>query len=130
LLQIAETMATLGVSSIMEYVVRRGREGDLARITSVAECVVLVVSSGSARVRLVERNLHDRLLNRRPVLGLLGYGSIEDHTREAVARSDRVSGEMLTEFDLPTMRVQADADRVPGLEEIIKFVTSPPKRTT
>ncbi len=122
-LRAIETLAGLGVSCVAEYVVRRGRPSDLDRITAVARCVVLVATAGDARARVVRRNRADRLLNRRPVLDLLGFSSIEEHTADAVSRMELARREMQTEFDLPTLQVSTDGDVDPDLDAIVEFIT-------
>ncbi len=124
LLRLVETAAGLGVSLVVEYVVRRGRPRDLERLTAVADCVVLVTSCGDARKRFVQRSLDDRLLNRPAVLDALGYVSIDEHTNDAAARMDAVIAGMRTEFDVPTMHVGTDDGYAPALDQIIEFVTT------
>ncbi len=124
LLRLVETAAGLGVSLVVEYVVRRGRPRDLERLTAVSDCVVLITSCGDARQRFVQRSLDDRLLNRPVVLDALGYVSIDEHTNDAAARMDAVIAEMRTEFDVPTMHVTTDDGYVPDLDQIIEFVTN------
>ena len=68
LLQIVETTAGLGVSCVVEYVVRRGRPQDWARITAAADCVVLMTTCRDATSRFPHRAMNDALLNRRAVL--------------------------------------------------------------
>ena len=125
LLQMVETMARLGVSCVVEFVVRCGREHDLERLRAVAECVVLVTSSSSSRVRFARRSLGDRLLNRRQVLDLLGFRSIVDHVEDAMARMEQVRVEMRRDFDLPTLHINTDDGCEPGLDAIVEFVASP-----
>lgn len=122
LLQVVETMAGLGVSCVVEYVIRQARQHDLERLQAVADCVVLFLSCGEARNRLVRRSQSDRLLNRPALLDALGFASIDDHIEAAVWHADRVIDEMRTEFDLPTMRVATDHGYEPDLDQIIDFV--------
>lgn len=124
LLRTVETMARLGVSCVVEYVIRRDRAHDIERLTAVAHCVVLITESSDAHERVVRRNLADRLLNREEVLDLLGYASIEEHTSDAVRRMEQVGEEMQIEFDLPTLRIDTDHDLEPRLETIIEFIAT------
>jgi len=121
-LRIVETVAGLGVSCIVEYVVRGGRPNDLRRIETVANCVVLHTWCSEPLERFARRNEQDRLLNRRPVLDALGYATIRDHTTDAVERMRSVAGEMRTDFDLPIMRVNTDDGYDPEMDRIVEFV--------
>jgi predicted kinase len=124
LLRLVETAARLGVSLVVEYVVRRGRPGELERLTAIADCVVLVTSCADARTRFVQRSLDDRLLNRPAVLDALGYPSIEAHAADAAVRMDAVRNEMRTELDLPRLHVGTDDGYAPALDQLIEFVTT------
>jgi predicted kinase len=66
----------------------------------------------------------DRLLNRQPVLDALGYTTIDEHTRDAVARMRSVAKAMRVDFGLPTLRVNTDDGYEPGLDDIVEFVTT------
>lgn len=121
-LRILETIASLGVSCIVEYVVRQERPTELERIAVVSDCVVLVTECRDAIQRFADRHKHDRLLDREPVLDALGYASIKDHTADAVARMRSVIREMRTEFDLPVLTVRTDDGYAPALKAIVHFV--------
>jgi len=122
-LRIVETTSALGVSCIVEYVVRRGRPDDLQRMAAVGDCRVIYTWCRDALERFARRNGTDRLLNRQPVLDALGYTTIGEHTRDAITRMQSVSGEMRTDFDLPILRVNTDDGYEPALDEIIDFVS-------
>ena len=124
LLQIVESTAGLGVSRIVEYVVRRGRPQDWARITAAADCVVLMTTCRDATSRFTRREMNDALLNRRAVLDVLGQASIEDHTTAAISRMESVVDDMRTDFDVPVLPVATDQEYQPGLDRIIDFVAS------
>jgi predicted kinase len=124
LLRMIETTAGLGVSCIVEYVIRQGRPRDWERITAAADCVVLMTACRDAMSRFTHREMDDVLLNRQPVLDALGQSSIEDHTTEAVSRMESVVEEMRTGFDVPMMQVATDQGYQPGLDQIIDFVVS------
>jgi predicted kinase len=121
-LRIVESTVALGVSCIVEYLVRRGRPADLRRLATVADCRVLHTWCRDGPGRLVRRNTSDRLLNRRPVLDALGYTSIDEHTSDAIARMRSVSNDMQTDFDLPVLKVNTDDGYEPGLDLVIDFV--------
>ena len=124
LLRMIETTAGLGVSCIVEYVIRQGRPNDWARITAAADCVVLMTTCRDAMSRFTHREMNDRLLNRQPVLDALGQASIEDHTTEAVSRMESVVDDMRTDFDVPMLQVATDQEYQPGLDQIIDFVVN------
>jgi predicted kinase len=124
LLQIVETTARLGVSCIVEYVVRRSRPQDWARITAAADCVVLMTTCRHATSRFTHREMNDALLNRRAVLDALGNTSIKDHTTAAISRMETVVDDMRTDFDVPVLPVATDQEYQPALDRIIDFVVS------
>ena len=123
-LRIVEGMVDLGVSCVVEYVVRAGRPSDLARLTASADCVVVATWCRDPLGRFADRNRADRLLNRRAVLDALGYEDIEQQTAAASERMRRVSLDLRTEFDLPLLRVRTDDGYDPGLARIIEFATA------
>jgi predicted kinase len=129
-LRIVESIVGLGVSCIVEYVLRQGRPDDLRRITDVADCRVLHTRCRDATERVARRNTSDRLLNRRPVLDALGYATIDQHTSDALARMRSVTDEMRTDFEIPVLHVATDAGYEPGLDVIIDFVVGGPPSTT
>ena len=124
LLRMIETTAGLGVSCVVEYVVRQGRPDDWSRITTAAECLVLMTTCRDAMSRFTNRARNDAMLNRQPVLDALGQASIEDHTTDAVSRMKSVVDEMRTDFDVPMLQVATDHGYQPGLDQIIDFVVS------
>jgi predicted kinase len=125
LLRILERTASLGVSCVVEYVVRQERHDELERITASGDCVVLVTECDRAIERFADRHRGDRLINRQPVLDTLCYATIEDHTADAVTRMQSVTSQMRTAFDLPVLTVRTDGDGYdPELDEILDFVTA------
>ena len=123
-LRILETTASLGVSCIGEYVVRQQRPADLQRLSSVADCVVVLTECRAHLERFAGRNRTDRLLNRPPVLEALGYATVHEHTSDAVARMRVVANAMQVDFGLPTLRVNTDDGYEPGLDAIVDFVVA------
>jgi predicted kinase len=123
-LRIVETTARLGVTVIVEYVLRRERPQDLERLADVADCVVLQTWCDDSLARFAARNDADRLLNRPAVLDALGYATVDQHTSDARERMRLVTREMQTDFDLPLLRVNTDDGYDPVLKRIISFVTS------
>jgi predicted kinase len=123
-LRLLETMTSLGVSCVAEYVVRAERPDHLARITAAGDCVVVLTECRDPLDRVVRRDRSDRLLNRRPVLDTLGYASIEDHSTASLARMRRVAEQMRTDFGpLPTLTVRTDDGYDPALDAVVEFVT-------
>lgn len=66
----------------------------------------------------------DRLLSRRPVLDVLGYATVDDHTAAAAARMGSVAGAMQVDLGLPTLRVATDDGYEPGLDAIVEFAVA------
>jgi predicted kinase len=124
-LRILETTAASGVSCIAEYVVRRGRDAELQRVTAAGDCVVVRTACRTAIERFADRHRRDRLLARQPVLDALGYPSMDDHAVDAVARMRSVAREMRTDVDLPLLTVRTDDGYEPGLDAVLEFVTQP-----
>lgn len=122
-LRAVESIVGLGVSCVVEYVVRKGSPHELERLISVAECRVLHTFCHDAPTRLARRNHTDRLLNRLPVLESLGYSSIEQHTQETLNRMRSVVADMRTDFELPMLEVDTSDGYEPELDVIIDFVT-------
>jgi predicted kinase len=123
-LRIVEAMAAQGVSCIAEYVMRRARPADLERLTSAADCIVVLTECRDGEQRFARRTRADRLLNRRPVLDALGFATIDDHARDAVVRMRAVADAMRVDFGLPTLRVTTDAGYRPGIDAIVDFVVT------
>ena len=128
-LRLLETAASLGVSCVAEYLVRQQRPADIRRLSSVADCVVVLTECRGHLDRFASRNAADRLLNRRPVLAALGHATIHEHTSAAVERMRAVTGEMRRDLRLPTLRVATDDGYEPGLDAIVDFVVSGPVAT-
>jgi len=123
-LVLTQTMARLGISSVVEYVVRDRRPQDLSRLTRVANCVGIWTWCDDPPARLAARDRADHLVNRRPVLDALGYRTIEEHVASATARMAVVTSEMRASFDFRLLRVETNDSYEPSLDEIIEFVAS------
>lgn len=123
-LRIVEATASLGVSCIVEYVVRRHRPADLERLSAAADCVVVLTECRDHLERFARRTRADRLLNRPAVLDALGYATIDEHTSDAVGRMRAMADAMRVDLDLPTLRVATDAGYRPGLDAIVDFVVT------
>lgn len=122
-LQVVEAMAGLGVSCIVEYVVRASRPEDLRRITDVAGCLVVQTTCADAGSRRRARDRQDLLLAHREALSAAGPAETERALAEAEAHMRRVATEMLVEFELPLLRVSTDDGYDPSLPAIVSFVT-------
>ena len=123
-LRLLESTAALGVSCIVEYVVRQARPDDLRRIVAAGDCVVVRTECHDPLARVADRERDDRLFARRPVLDALGYATAEDRTSAALARMRSVADEMQTEFALPLLTVRTDDGYAPGLDAILDFVVT------
>jgi predicted kinase len=123
-LVLTETMARLGVSCVVEYVVRDRRPQDLNRLTLVANCVGLWTWCDDAPARLAVRDRANHLINRRPVLDALGFRTIEEHVASATSRMAVVTSEMRESFDFPLLRVETNDSYEPNPDKIIEFVAS------
>ena len=123
-LRVLETVAALGVSYVVEYVVPAHRPADRDRLVAAADCVAVVTECRDPLARVARRNRADRLLNRAPVLAALGHATIDEHTAAAVERMGRVAATMLTDLGVPTLRVATDDGYAPGLDAIAAFATA------
>lgn len=121
-LRMLEITASLGVSCVVEYVLGQDRPVDLQRLTAAGECVVIRTECHGALERFAGRHTGDRLINRQPVLDTLGYGTVADHTADALTRMRSVAAQMRTDFDLPVLTVRTDDGYDPELEVILAFV--------
>jgi predicted kinase len=125
-LGLVEALAGAGVSCVAEYVVRDDRPQDLARITSVADCVGVRTSCDDAAGRRTRRERADRLFRRRPVLESLGYRTVDEHAAAAAERMAVVATQMRTAFDFPVVDVDTSDGYDPTLDEIVEAVVSQP----
>jgi predicted kinase len=121
-LRIVETTASLGVSCIVEHVVRQHRPAAVERLLSAADCLVVITECRDPLERFARRHRGDPLLNRQPVLDALGYANIDDHTSAAVERMRSIAAAMRVDFGVPTLRVRTDDGYEPGLDAIVDFV--------
>lgn len=121
-LDAVEALTRLGVSLVVEFVVRRSRPGDLDRLRAAAEVVVVRTSCADAADRRAARRAEDRLLARPAVRAALGLGSTADQVLAQEHRMARVHDDAETEFDLPLLEVDTSTVE-PDLDPIIDFVT-------
>jgi len=121
---LAETMGALGISAVLEYVVRDRRPQDVQRLVQVADCVGIWTWCDSAPARVAARERADQLMNRQPVLDALGCRTIDDHVARVADRMAAVTSEMRTVFEFPVLRVETNDSYRPTLGEIVDFVTS------
>ena len=116
-LTVVETMAGLGISCVVEYVVRAARPEDFARITAAADCVVVETwCADAAGATRGDATLEDPLLAGQPAEAEL----------DRAERMAQVTGAMRRSFDLPTLRVCTDAGYDPPLEAIAGFAVARP----
>lgn len=109
-LTVVEALAGLGVSCVVEYVVREARPDDLDRIQRVAECIGVRTSCADAPARRAER---DR-----------ASGRSAEHLADAEARMVEATAGMRRSFDFPVLDVATDDGYDPPLEEVVAFVAS------
>jgi hypothetical protein len=121
-LSLVETMAGLGVSCVVEYVIRDDRPEDLERITRVAHCVGVWTWCDDAPARGAAREQADLLLRRPAVLAALGYRAIDEHVAQATTHMAAVTAQMRTAFDFPVLPVCTDDGYDPPMPEIVEFV--------
>ncbi len=117
-----EATTSLGVSCIAEYVLPTDRPGDLDRITTTGDCVVIVTHCERSLERFESLHRRDRLINRRPVLDVLGYATVDDHAIGAIGRAQVLTERMRTDFDLPTLTVSTDDGHDPPFEAVVEIV--------
>jgi predicted kinase len=121
-----ETLAGLGVSCVAEYVFRKHRPEDLARITTIADCAGVRTWCDDAPARRTRRDRADRLLQRRAERDDFGYLTIDDYVADAEERMAAVTAQMETEFDFPVLSVNTSGGVYdPGVFEIAEFVVRP-----
>lgn len=120
-LDILELSLQRGVSCIAEYVFRSHRPGDLERVRTVGDPVVIITRCSDPRPRLVERNAADRLIALPGVLRAAGASSVAEHTAAMVERMRAVELEMMTRFPVPTLTVDTTDQYDPSLDAIVEF---------
>lgn len=120
LVEIVETMARLGVMSVVELVVSPRRLDALHRLEAAARCVVILVVSHDAPARAERRDRADPLLGRPEVLASLGHRSIDEYLDAPERGFDQTA--MQTQFDLPLLRVATDDRYEPPLDDIVDWI--------
>jgi len=121
-LTLVEALAGLGVSCVVEYVIRDDRPEDLERITRVAHCVGVRTWCDDAPARQATRERADPLLRRPPVLAALGCEGIDEHVAQSTAHMAAVTSQMRTSFGFPVLAVGTDDGYDPSLPEIVEFI--------
>ena len=121
-----ETVARLGVSAIVEFVVTPPRVPALRRLEAAADCLMIETVASHAAERAAERDRHDPFLIRTDVLEALGHRSIDDY----IAGPERaaIRAAMLTDFDLPRLRVTTDDGYDPELAAIVDWTIEQRRR--
>jgi hypothetical protein len=119
---VVETAARRGVTSVIELVVTPARVEALHRLQRSASVLLIVAAAADAVARAEGRDRADPLLNRHDVLDALGYGSIDDYLDDP--ERDVIRTAMQTDFDLPLLRVSTDRGYDPTLETIVDWVVA------
>jgi predicted kinase len=118
--EVVETAARLGISSVVEFVVTPQRVDALHRLEAAARCLVIVAAARDAAARAEHRDRADPMLSRPEVLEALGHRSVDDYLqapeRELVRRT------MYKDFELPLLRVATDDGYEPALETIVDWI--------
>lgn len=118
--EIVETTARRGVTSVVEFVVTPQRVEALRRLEAAANCLVVLAAARDTAARAERRDRADALLNRPDVLAALGHRSIDDYL--GAPEREVVRATMHTEFDLPLLRIATDGGYDPQLDRIVDWV--------
>lgn len=121
-LDIVELVARRGVSAVLEFIVFKNRPEELERLLAVADCVVVVTECADASVRAEARERTDWLMNQPAVLEALGYDAIDDHLGAGADQREAIRAAMVTEFDLPSVRVSTEDGYDPSLDHLVGWV--------
>lgn len=120
LIEVVETMARLGVTLVLEFVVTPSRLDALRRLEAAANCVVIITVASDPAARAAHRDRTDPFLSRPGVLAALGHRSLDDYIDAPEREAIRTS--MQDEFELSLVRVCTDHGYEPGLDEIVEWV--------
>ncbi len=122
-LSVVEHMLALGISCIVEYVVRSNRPEDFERLRAAGECRIIMVRCVDPLARFAERHRTEPLVSQPAVLSASGFADADAHTEVAVERMRQVIAEMCVEFPDPMLTVETTGDIDPSIETILEFVT-------
>jgi len=126
LLELVETAARCGVTSILELVVTPQRLEALRRLEAAAECLVVLAVCRNAAARAERRDRADPLLSRPEVLDALGHRSIDEYLSAPEREAIRTTKQ--SEFDLPLLRVATDDGYAPHLDEVVSWIIDHTRR--
>lgn len=116
---------SLGVSCVIDYVLRSDRPQDLQRLSQCGRPVFVELSCAVANQRFAARTRLDPLLARPAVLAALGCSSIEDVIAPRIEGFAELSP-LLVHADLPGPRIAVDTTDgyTPDLESVIEFIVA------
>ena len=120
LVEVVETMASRGVTTVVEFVVTPDRREAWRRLHEAGRCLVILTECPDATARSARRDRADRLANRPEVLRALGFDSIDEYV--TAPERDRIRREMQREFDVPLLRVGTEDGYDPPFDQIVDWV--------
>lgn len=128
LVAVIETMAAVGVTAVLEFVVVGDRLEAFKRLTAAAQCIVIRTTCVDAPARAHARDLADPLLNRREVLDALGSESVAEYLGASADGGEAFRLGIQTEFDLPLLAVSTDDGYDPPLHEVVDWIVTQTRR--
>ena len=126
LVEVVETAASRGVTSVLEFVVTPQRLEALRRLEEAANLLVILTHCRDAATRAELRDRADPLLRRPDVMAALGHGSIDEYL--SVPEREVIRTTMLTDFDLPLLRVATDDGYVPDVAQVVDWIMDQTRR--